>query len=42
MVDQPGGGTQYFTDSLIKDIEGNMVEANIKNLVENGYIDIVD
>lgn len=25
--DQPGGGTKYFTDSLIKDIDGNMVEA---------------
>ena len=40
--DQPGGGIQYFTDSVIKDMDGNMVEATVKNLLENGYIQIIE
>ncbi|WP_312503368.1 TNT domain-containing protein [Lacrimispora sp.] len=39
---QSGGGTQYFTDLLIRDIDGNLIEATIKNLLENGYIHMVD
>lgn len=38
--DQPGMGTQFFTDSVIKDTMGNYVPANVRNLVENKYIKI--
>lgn len=36
--DQPGGGTQYFTDFMIKDRYGNLVNADVENLLKWNYI----
>lgn len=37
---QPGGGKQYYTDVEIKDSDGNLVEANLKNLEKYSYIEV--
>ncbi len=39
---EKGKGIQHYSDSYIKDEFGNMVEANIYNLVENGYLVKID
>ncbi|MGY3778096.1 TNT domain-containing protein [Isobaculum melis] len=35
---QPGAGTQHYTNFLIKDRYGNLIKANVENLLEWGYI----
>jgi|GEM_PF-1793999 len=39
---QPGKGTQYFTDFTIIDESGNAVKATIQTLIDNGYIEIIE
>lgn len=39
--DQPGLGTQFFTDFSITDSYGMPVKANIQTLIDNKYIKII-
>src|SRR5699024_2830140 len=40
--DEPGNGTQFFTDYQILDSKGRYVEANVENLIEYKYIKKLD
>lgn len=35
---EPGKGVQHYTNFKVPDLKGNMVEANVDNLIKNGYM----
>lgn len=36
---EQGKGMQYYTDFMITDNKGKLYEANVKNLIDLGYIE---
>src|SRR5699024_519632 len=39
--DEPGNGTQFLTDYKILDEKGNYIDANVKALKDNDYIELI-